>query len=113
MRKQISTHIQQCDTCQRYQQKPTDKAPLMPISASARAFQRLGIDIIGPLPVTCQGRYYILTIEDHLTKWPEVFAIETANTQTIIGILYNKFSATMVSPRKSLQTKAENLSTKP
>ena len=62
----------------------------MPIPAPAGAFQRLGIDIIGPLPVTCQGRYSILTIEDHLTKWPEVFAIETTDAQTIIGILYDE-----------------------
>ena len=90
MRKQISTHIQQCDTCQRYRQKPTNRAPLMPIAAPAGAFQRLGIDIIGPLPVTSWGRRYILTIEDHLTKWPEAFAIETANAQTIIRILYDE-----------------------
>ena len=90
MRKQISAHIQQCDTCQRYQQKPTECTPLMPITVPAGAFQRLGIDIIGSLPVTSQGRCYILTIEDHLTKWPEAFAIETANAQKIIGILYDE-----------------------
>lgn len=32
---------------------------------------QVGVDLIGPLPVTAHGKRYIVTMIDYFTKWPE------------------------------------------
>ena len=50
--------------------RKTPKAPLRPIPSSY-PFQRLHIDIVGPLPRTKRGNRYILTAQCSFTKWVE------------------------------------------
>lgn len=35
---------------------------------SEQSFQKIALDIVGPLTLTEQGNKYILTIQDNLTK---------------------------------------------
>ncbi len=45
------------------------------ITPIERPFVRVGLDIIGPLPMTKQGNSYIITLVDYFTKWVEAKAI--------------------------------------
>ena len=36
-----------------------------------QSFEKVGIDIIGPLSKTKNGNSYIVIAMDYLTKWPE------------------------------------------
>ena len=38
-------------------------------------FEKVGIDIVRPLPKTRNGNSYIVVAMDYLTKWPEARAI--------------------------------------
>ncbi|GBO33773.1 hypothetical protein AVEN_90734-1 [Araneus ventricosus] len=33
-------------------------------------FERMALDILGPLPVTTKGNRYALVLMDYFTKWP-------------------------------------------
>ncbi|ERL95277.1 hypothetical protein D910_12543 [Dendroctonus ponderosae] len=44
-------------------------------TTSERPFQRLALDIVGPLPITESGNRFILTMQDDLTKYS--YAIPT------------------------------------
>src|SRR5690606_33637005 len=48
-----------------------------------RPFQRLHVDLIGPLPVTPRGNQYVLVAVDALTKWPEIFAIPEKSAEVV------------------------------
>jgi hypothetical protein len=63
------------------------KELLHPISVKA-PFHRIGIDIVGPLPITPRSNKYIVVATDYMTKWPEARAIPRANAQEVAKFIY-------------------------
>ncbi|CAJ0857609.1 11407_t:CDS:2, partial [Entrophospora sp. SA101] len=53
-----------------------------------RAFERIGIDIVGPLSITSKGNRYIIVATDYLTKWPEARAIQNIQAETVAQFIY-------------------------
>ena len=44
-------------------------------------FQKVGIDVLGPFPVTAGGNVNIIVAVDYLTKWAETRAMQTATAR--------------------------------
>ena len=55
-------------------------------------FERVAIDIVGPLPMTARKKRFILTIMDMATRYPEAKALRRVDTQAILKPLINFFS---------------------
>jgi len=51
-------------------------------------FDRLGMDIVGPLPTTKRGNKYIVVATEYLTKWPEAHAIPDAKAASVISFFH-------------------------
>ena len=51
-------------------------------------FDRIGIDIIGPLFTTNKGNKYIVVATDYLTKWPEARALTNAKASSVVPFFY-------------------------
>jgi hypothetical protein len=49
--------------------------------------QRVGVDILGPLPPTADGNKYILVFSDYFTKWVEAIPIKNQEATTIADAL--------------------------
>ena len=62
---------------------------LHPIEPKA-PFQRIEIDIVGPLTITKKGNRYIVTAMDYFTKWPIAKAIKEAIAKTVSKFIYEK-----------------------
>ncbi|VDP23695.1 unnamed protein product [Echinostoma caproni] len=58
------------------------KAPLEPMTAMHPGL-RVGIDSMGPLPMTREGNRYILVTIDYSTKWAEAVAIRFQDASTV------------------------------
>ena len=71
-------------------------------STSERPFQRVAIDIVGPLPTTEDGNTHLLTLQDDLTKFSGAYAIPNTNTTTIAKTLVLKFLSIFGFPEKIL-----------
>ena len=69
MYRDIKEYVKTCEECQK-RQKGRRKEPLHLIQVG-RAFERIGIDLVGPLPITQQNNRYIIVVTDYLTQWPE------------------------------------------
>ena len=46
---------------------------------------QVGLDLIGPLPLTKKGNKYIVTLVDYFSKWPEATALPD---KTAVGVAY-------------------------
>ena len=66
MYKDIRNYVQACEVCQK-RAKTKRKEPLHPIQIG-RAFERIEIDLVGPLPITKQNNRYIIVATDYLTR---------------------------------------------
>ena len=70
MRKQIRDFIKKCPICQK--NKIGNKAlkePMVITTTSSRPFEKIFLDVVGPLPRSHKGNSFILTLLDVLTKF--------------------------------------------
>ncbi|BHF71089.1 hypothetical protein SprV_0401414300 [Sparganum proliferum] len=62
---------QSCDTCASFKSPvPAPRAPMQPMTTGFPG-EGVGLDIIGPLPISVRGYEYILVMVDYFTKWVE------------------------------------------
>jgi len=51
-------------------------------------FDRWGIDIKGPLPITEAENRYVIAAMDYFTKWPVARAIPNIQAVTVVQFIY-------------------------
>lgn len=83
MKKEVKDYIRNCTSCQK--NKNTNKhirSPMVITTTSTKPFEKIFLDIVGPLITTDMGNTYILTIQCDLTKFSLGKALpnHTANT---------------------------------
>ena len=47
----------------------------------------MGVDFVWPLPITENGNRYIMTFQDHFTRWPAAYALKEATEKKVIDCL--------------------------
>ena len=73
----IIDYISSCHQCSlRKSPHQRKDLPLGSIPLPSQPFETLGIDILGPLPITTTHCSYILLVTDHFTRWPLAFALK-------------------------------------
>ena len=82
----VRKYVKTCDECQR-RGKNQRIEPLHPIKVG-QPFDRLGMDIVGPLPMTNRGNKYIVVATEYLTKWPEACALPDAKASSVVSFFY-------------------------
>ena len=83
MRKDIQKFIKSCTECAQYKGGRVEAIPLKPIEATRFPWERVGLDVKGPLPETYRGNRYCLVMCDHLTRYVEVTAMKDQKAATI------------------------------
>ena len=81
-RRDVELHVHCCDTCTA-QKGPAQRshAPLQQYLVGA-PMERVGVDVLGPFPVTDSGNRYVLVAMDYFTKWPEAYAVPDQSAAT-------------------------------
>ncbi|KAJ8375683.1 hypothetical protein SKAU_G00062630 [Synaphobranchus kaupii] len=93
----VELHVHCCDSCTA-QKGPNQRsrAPLQQHLVGA-TMERVGVDVLGPFPVTDSGNRYILVAMDYFTKWPEAFAIPDQSAATtaerLVEEMFTRFGA--------------------
>ena len=74
---------QTCGACQHGAKANRTKAPLQPLPAIDEPFQRVAVDIVGPLKRTKRGNRYILTLMDFASRYPEAIPLRRIDAETV------------------------------
>ena len=72
------------------------------------AFEKISMDIVGPLPVTKAGNKCILTIEDNLTKYYLAIPLPNQQTSIITDAFVKRFICIFGSPKGLLTDQGRN-----
>ena len=54
-------------------------------------FERVAMDILGPLPITTRGNKYILVVGDYFTKWVESFPLASIEAEKVAEVFVHQF----------------------
>ena len=71
--KDVAECCRNCQECQKVRGKKMRCAPLIPLPIVGEAFQRIAIDIVGPLPCSRAGNQYVLVVCDYVKRYPMQF----------------------------------------
>ena len=61
-------------------------------------FERIAMDIVGPLPKAERGNRYLLVVVDYYTRWPEAYAIVHLDAHSIASKLVTEYVARYGAP---------------
>jgi len=97
-----------CEQCSRHQRpRPRHQGPLQPF-LTGEPWERLGIDVTGPHPMSSKGNIYVLTVIDHFTKWVELFPMKNQEASTVARILVDRVFCVHGCPLQILTDRGPN-----
>ena len=92
MDQSVSALVRECDVCSRHDEHvKRAKPPLQPIPLPEKPWQRLMIDVIGPMKGP-QSEQYGIVLCDLYSRWPEVALGSDATAGTIVSFLERVFA---------------------
>ena len=86
-RKDVMRFVSHCKTCNIM--KHPHRKTTVPLTQQlfGEAFERVSVDIIGPLKRTPRGFEYVLTMEDNFTKWVEAAPLRSIETPEVCNAI--------------------------
>lgn len=90
MRKDVCNYVKACEACQQFKYDNTPSSNQMQIHSVNEPWHTIGIDIMGPFPVTSRNKRFLLVIVDYFTRWIEVFPLSTTTSIAISELLIDQ-----------------------
>lgn len=110
--KSIEDLVRTCPTCQKVKVTKRNKLPMKITSTSMKPFEKIFIDIVGPLPVSYANNRYILTIQDDLTKYSLGIPLPNQEASTVARALVERFICIFGIPDSILSDQGSNFLSK-
>ena len=89
---QITEFCSSCEKCQLTAGRGVVRAQLQPLPIIKTPFERIAMDIVGPLERSSTGNRYILVICDYATRYPEAFPLKSVKARQVANCLLQLFS---------------------
>lgn len=88
LEKDVINYVKTCDKCQRKKANNQPKQGMMiPMVIPKTPFEIVGVDLMGPLPLSSSHNTHILVITDYLTKFVIACPLRDTSTKRIIQLL--------------------------
>ena len=98
MNKDIKKYIANCVLCQ-WEKAKVQQYPLQMTEIPDRPFDKIAINLVTECETSTLGNKHILSIIDHLTRWPEAFPIPDKSADTIVATFINEYLPVCVCPQ--------------
>lgn len=109
MTQHIVNWVKSCNSCmEKRGHKPKALAPLQRSEIPEGPFQKVAIDIVGPLPISDQGNKYLITYIDHFSRWCEAYPVPEIGSKDVARTLLD-FTSRFGCPAVILTDKGTNL----
>lgn len=109
LKKDIQCRIQQCADCQvKKLVRIKTEQPMVITDTPGTVFEKIAIDIVGPLPKTKSNNEYILTIQDQLSKFSLGIPLVDQKAETIADAFIKRFICTFGAPKVCLTDQGRN-----
>ena len=79
--------IRSCEVCQTAKHGGAKAAQGKQRLYAGRPWQKVAVDLVGPMPETTKGNSWILVLVDHFTRWQDALAIPDATAPVVAAIL--------------------------
>ena len=100
MKTHVQEYIQLCRGCQlKKLVRVKTKQPMVITDTPGAAFDKISMDIVGPLPITEGGNQYILTIQDLLTKYSLAIPLQRTSAIDVADAFTKQFISRFGAPK--------------
>jgi len=109
LKSDVQRYIQQCLQCQlKKLVRVKTKQPMVITDTPGSSFDKVAMDIVGPLPKTERGNEYILTLQDQLTKFCMAVPLPDQTSETIAEAFVDRFICVLGAPKAILTDQGRN-----
>lgn len=110
MKSDIEDYVKHCQLCQQNTAlRKTNQSPMQITTTSTSPFQRVALDIVGPLPESGTAKLkYVLTLQNDLTKFSTAYPIRTATAEETIETCLVHFISLFGIPKSTLTDQGTN-----
>ena len=88
----IADFCRSCAVCQKSSHRQVPRAPMIPIPVVTEPFQRIAMDVVGPLPQNRAGNRYMLVICDYSNKYPEAVPMKSIDAEHVAEEMVKVFA---------------------
>lgn len=92
LKTEVTQYCRSCPECQKVSARGPCRVPLQPLPIIGTPFERLGMDVVGPVERSCSGNRFMLVVTDYATRYPEVFALRSIKAKNVATCLVQLFS---------------------
>lgn len=105
MEKDVTEFVTRCDQCQRQKHFKYTKQPMVITNTGKSAFDRVFLDLVGPISNDSNDYKYILTLQCDLSKYVEAYPITSKDSVTVATAFVNNFILRYGIPREIITDK--------
>lgn len=109
MAKDVEDFILACSLCQKNKVSKITKVPMKITTTSTKPWEKLFLDVVGPLPISISHSEYILTFQDDLTKFSGAIAVPDQEAETIAELFVTEIICRFGAPSVILTDQGKNL----
>ena len=107
MNKRITKYIQNCESCQFNKTGLGNSTALLKSIVVSAPFEKIGIDILGPLPRS-SGKEYIIVVTEYFTRWVEMKALARKDAKSTAKFLIENILCRHGCPKSILSDQGRN-----
>ncbi len=103
----VKEYCKSCPKCQLTSNYIPAYAPLSPSPVIDMPFERIGVDVVGPLERSQSGNRFILVICDYATRYPEAYPLREVTAKQVANVLLRLFTQVGI-PKEVLTDQGPN-----
>lgn len=108
MKKDVREYVKKCVKCQKNKFGRSVTMPLKLTTVSDNPFDKIFVDIVGPLPVSLNGNKYILSMVDDLTRFVDFTPMPDQLADTVARCLYEEILSRYTIPKSIVTDNGSN-----